>query len=346
MILQFWFGAAALSVVALGFLVVPLWRQRKLDGRWSLLGSVAAGLLVPSAVGLYLGIATWNGQSTPGGNSLAPMAQLVEGLDARLQQQPDDPAGWFLLGQSYMSLNRFADARRAFREALARDPMPALELKLALGEAEVLSDPQSLLGDAGRIFEDALEIEPDNPTALWYGGLAASATQRPDVARRRWSRLLQLDPPQALRDVLQQHLNALGEVAEAVQGATQLAQTDVSETRQIRLRIRIGDGLGAAATIDDPAATLFIFARAPQGGPPVAVIREAASALPGEFSLSDADSMLPGRSLADFDALTIIARISASGQPAEQPGDLFGEHLYSPEEGGDIVDLVIDQIVR
>ena len=348
MMAQFWIGAAVLSVAALGFVVVPLWRQRQATGGWSRLGSLVAALLVPSAVGLYLGIGTWNGQSLPTSDStLPPMAELVEGLDARLQEQPDDPAGWYLLGQSYMSLGRYADARRAFSEGLARDPAPGTDMKLAFAEAQTLTDPQALLGDAGQIFEDALEVEPDNATALWYGGLAAAATQRPNIARSRWSRLLQLDPPQALRDVLEQHLNALGGISEPVQEPPlQLAQTVPPAGLEIRLRIQLGEGLGEAASINNPGAALFIFARAPQGGPPVAVIRESASAVPGEFSLSDANNMLPGRSLADFPELTIVARISASGEPTEQPGDVYGEISYAPGEGGSVVVLVMDQVAR
>ena len=346
MIAQFWIGAALLSVAALAFVMVPLWRQRQVTGGWSPLGSLAAALLIPSAVGLYLGIGTWGGQPAPDtAAALPPMTELVESLDARLQEQPDDPAGWYLLGQSYMTLSRYADARRAFREGLARDPAPGVDMKLAFAEAETLTDPQALLGEAGQVFEEALQTEPDNPTALWYGGLAAAATQRPGVARQRWSRLLQLDPPQAMRDVLQEHLNALGGISGPVQEPPlQLAQTEPSAGPEIRLRIRLAEELGAGNSAISPGAALFIFARAPEGGPPVAVIRETASAVPGEFSLSDANNMLPGRSLADFDALTIVARISATGEPTEQPGDVYGEILYTPEEGGGIVELVIDRI--
>ncbi len=346
---QFWSGAALLSVAALAFVLVPLWRQRQATGEWSPLGSVAAALLVPAAVGLYLGIGTWNGQSVPGtaNTALPPMTELVESLDARLQEQPDDPAGWYLLGQSYMTLTRYADARRAFREGMARDPAPGIDMKLAFAEAETLTDPQALLGEAGEIFEEALVVQPDNPTALWYGGLSAAATERPGVARQRWSRLLQLDPPQAMRDVLEQHLNALGGIAEPVrEPPLQLAQTEPPAGLEIGLRITLGEGLEAAGAATGSGAALFIFARAPEGGPPVAVIREAASSIPGEFSLSDANNMLPGRSLADFEALTIVARVSASGEPTEQPGDVYGEILFTPEDGGEIVELVIDRIAR
>ena len=345
---QFWIGAALLSFAALAFVMVPLWRQRQVSGGWSRLGSLAAALLVPSAVGLYLGIGTWDGQSGPDtAAALPPMTELVESLDARLQEQPDDPAGWYLLGQSYMTLSRYADARRAFREGLARDPAPGVDMKLAFAEAETLTDPQALLGEAGRVFEEALEVEPDNPTALWYGGLAAAATERTGVARQRWSRLLQLDPPQAMRDVLQEHLNALGGVSEPVQEPPlQLAQTESSVGLEIRLRIGFAEGFEAIGAASSPGAALFIFARAPEGGPPVAVIRETASAVPGEFSLSDANNMLPGRSLADFEALTIVARISASGEPTETPGDVYGEVLYMQEEGSGIVELVINQVAQ
>ena len=349
MIVQFWIGAAVLSLGALGFLLVPLWRERQRSGRWSGLGSVAAGLLVPLSVALYLGIGTWEGQSIPDNSAMPAMAELVAGLDARLQEQPEDPAGWFLLGQSYMSLSRFSDARRAFREAVARTPAPGADLRLALGEAEALTDPESLRGSAGQIFEEVLQLEPENPTALWYGGLAAAATQRLDVARMRWTRLLQLDPPQALRDVLQQHLDALGGALQSAEEPLRLAQSDQSEPPaglEIRLFIRLAEEFSASGLANNPATSLFVFARAPEGGPPVAAIRGTASAVPGEFSLSDANSMLPGRSVADFDALTIVARLSASGQPTEQPGDLYGELSYQAEEGDAVLELVIDQVVR
>jgi cytochrome c-type biogenesis protein CcmH len=93
-----------------------------------------------------------------------------------------------------------------------------------------------------------------------------------------------------------------------------------------------------------PQAALFVFARAPGGGPPVAVIRQSVNTVPGSFTLSDANSMLPGRSLADFPELALVARLSASGQPIEQSGDLFAEATYRQGDQGP-VELIIDQVV-
>ena len=74
------------------------------------------------------------------------------------------------------------------------------------------------------------------------------------------------------------------------------------------------------------------------------MIRQPVTAVPGEFTLSDSNTMLPGRSLADFPELSLVARLSASGQPTEQSGDLFAQTTYSPGDEG-TVELVIDQVV-
>ena len=108
------------------------------------------------------------------------------------------------------------------------------------------------------------------------------------------------------------------------------------------LQISLGEGLATPAF--GPNAALFIFARAPEGGPPLAVIRESVDSVPGEFILSDAQAMLPGRSLADFSVLTLVARVSASGQPTAQAGDLFGELEYRSGGESGTAALVIDQI--
>jgi cytochrome c-type biogenesis protein CcmH len=90
---------------------------------------------------------------------------------------------------------------------------------------------------------------------------------------------------------------------------------------------------------------LFIFARSQEGGPPVAVVRHPAATLPGEFSLGDENAMIPGRSLQDFDVLTVVARVSVSGQPTAQSGDLFGDILFEPAPQTQLIDLVIDEVV-
>ena len=342
---EFWPTAGVLACAALSFMAVPLWQQRRRTGRWPLPPLVAAVALVPVAVSLYIYVRTWTPDPA---TADTPAAEMVAQLAARLAQDPEDAAGWRMLGKSYLVLGDPARARDAYREAWARTPAPDNELKLSLAEAEALADRTALRGDVARLLDEVLESEPSNPKALWYGGLAAFDAGHEDLARSRWSQLLALDPPEEIRRRLSSQFGVTAPspvlaAAERPASTPGVPPAAGSVGPTIKLNVRLGQGVSIARF--GPSAALFIFARAPGGGPPVAVIRQPASAVPGEFTLSDANSMIPGRSLGDYPEITVIARLSASGQPTEQPGDVYAQTQVTPG-GGAAVDLVIDRVAQ
>jgi hypothetical protein len=55
--------------------------------------------------------------------------------------------------------------------------------------------------------------------------------------------------------------------------------------------------------------------------------------------------MIQGRSLAAYPELTVVARISMSGQPGAQPGDWQAEAIVQPSAAATVA-LVIDQVVQ
>jgi hypothetical protein len=67
--------------------------------------------------------------------------------------------------------------------------------------------------------------------------------------------------------------------------------------------------------------------------------------VPGEFTLSDADAMIAGRSLASYPEIAVVARLSRAGQPIEQPGDWFAQATVRVGESGTVA-LVIDEVVQ
>jgi cytochrome c-type biogenesis protein CcmH len=265
---------------------------------------------------------------------------MVTALADRLASNPNDPAGWRLLGQSYLALGQYESARDALREAWQRTPAPDDDLRIALGEAEALTNRESLAAEGGALFDAALANDPENPKALWYGGLSAIMREQPELARERWSKLLAIGPPEPVAQVLREQLELLGGATAAEPADASTAAVDESA---VRLLISRSDRLEAQVA---NGASLFVFARSPDGGPPVAVLRESAAELPGEFRLSDANAMIPGRSLGDFETLSIVARISNSGQPTQQPGDLFGEISYRPGQDLNVQEIVIDQVAQ
>jgi cytochrome c-type biogenesis protein CcmH len=91
---------------------------------------------------------------------------------------------------------------------------------------------------------------------------------------------------------------------------------------------------------------VFIFARAVQGPPlPLAVKRVRVRDLPLEFALDDSMAMAPGMNLSAHPRVVVGARISKSGQPTAQAGDLQG--LSAPvTNDAKGVSVVIDSVVK
>jgi len=343
---EFWIAAALMCCVALGFVAWPLWRARELSGRWPLPGIVTFLVIVPAAVFVYQNIRTWNGDSGIEQRQAARADQMavVDELAHKMQENPDNVEGWMLLGRSYLTLQQFPEARMAFLQAWQRTPAPDATLKLGLAISMIHSDPSTLVGEGGQLIEEVLASDPGNQQALWYGGLAAVERGNLEVATTRWSSLLAMNPPPEIARVLQAQLEEIAALAGGAPvnpAATASAAPSAQDGPVIRLHLSLGDGFSAEDF--GPDARLFIFARAQAGGPPLAVLPAAVSDLPGDFTLSDRNVMIQGNRLSNFNEISLVARISRSGTPTQQSGDVYAETRYNVAAGGP-VELVLDQV--
>ena len=108
-------------------------------------------------------------------------------------------------------------------------------------------------------------------------------------------------------------------------------------------KVSLSKKLATQAAPDD---LVFIFARAVEGPPmPLAVKRVRVRDLPLEFALDDSMAMAPGMNLSAHPRVVVGARISKSGQPTAQPGDLQG---FSAPVANDArnVTVVIDSVAK
>ncbi len=339
----FWIAAIALTLVASAFLLTPVWTSRREAGR-SMLGVVVAAAVFPAAVAIYLGVNSFdpNVEQVASGEDMAMVRQLAD----RLVENPEDVDGWALLGRSYAALGEYGLARQAFTEAYTRSEAPDAALKLSLGEAMILTEPSTARADAGDLIEQVLAAQPANQRALWWGGLVAVERNEPESARRRWTALLASNPPPDITRLLEQQLSMLPPPGGA--GAEATADTGdggpaPAAGPTLTLNVAVADGMPVYELT--PGSRVFLFARAAGGGPPIVSRFVGPDELPGTFTLSDADAMLAGRSLGAFPELTVVARLSMSGNAIEQPGDLFGETVYTA--GGETtLTLTIDEIVQ
>ena len=337
--------AAALSLASVVAMAIPLLRRSgtgPAPAPWTALA--AAGLLVMGSAALYVTWSNWPWHTAPAADSPESM---VARLARRLEHDPTDVNGWLMLGRSYTVLQEYPLAARAFGRAVRLSDGKNAEALSGQAEALVLSDESELDGRAGRLFEQALALEPDSGKALFFG--AAVAARRGDLplARQRFAKLLSLNPPEAIRPMIEQQIAAIDQKlaggtptsAAAVQQGRSPGAASVAGAPTVRVNVTLAPSLASAAG----AAPLFVFVRDPaQGGPPLAVKR-LESHFPQNVALSPADSMVPGRAFASGQSVQVVARIARSGSPIAVSGDPFGEVTYRVGQDG-LVSLVINRL--
>ena len=325
-----WLILGIMLLVAATVVVWPLFRYQK---KLSLQSFSAILFVIALSAGMYSYIGTPGGKSA--GSDIANVEEMVTGLDQRLRENPDDLAGWKMLGRSYIQLSNYAKSVEAFERAVQLESGMNGQTLVDLGEAVWMQDQSTLTGRAGELFENAIAISPNNPKALFYSGLVAIERGERFLAAERWEALLALSPPEGIQEILRQRVAEL-------RGEEVPVQT-VSDGPIVSASIELAP---AAENAVDPNATVFIIARDPaQPRPPIAAVRRRVAELPAVVALSDSDAMIPGRLLSGFSELEIVARVSMSGQPIAQTGDWYGERIVRPSETGEI-SIVIDQEVK
>ena len=339
----FLIAAALMAAIAASIVAIPLLR----DKRSRIVGLAAACLLAAAAAGLYPLWSNWDwhapvqAQSMPAPDVLAMVAKLEQ----HLRDDPNDLAGWLMLGRSYLALQRMDDAVNAYDRA-HRLNGSSVEAALGLGEAMSLRAGGQISPEASALFEDALKLEPNNPKALLYGGFAAATRGDRATARSRWQALKDLHPPPQIEEMLDARIASLGAAEESGTNASAAgtsASVQGSAAAQVTVNIHIAPALKSRLKPETP---LFVFAREPDSrGPPLAAKRLTSDAIGTQVQLSAADSMMPGRVLTAGQRVSITARVSFSGQPVPSAGDLYGELSYNVGRDG-ALDLVIDRVAE
>lgn len=118
--------------------------------------------------------------------SAAPdLNTIVEQLAARLEQRPDDLEGWRLYARSLVGMRRFVDAVAAYQRATTLAPKDA-DLWSQMAEAQITAAGGSVTPAARKTLEKALLVDPAEPRARYYVGLAARQAGEIKQALKIW----------------------------------------------------------------------------------------------------------------------------------------------------------------
>ncbi len=317
--------------------------------------AIAAGIAVPlAALLLYFAVGNPGALSPEAAGDAHAITRgqiesMVERLAARMKENPDDPEGWTMLGRSYAVLDRHAEAAAAYASAVKRSP-PNAQLLADYADALAMSQGRKLQGEPERIIAQALKVDPDNVKALALAGTVAFQNQDFKRAIGHWERILKVVPPdseiaEAVRDSIADARKVAGEKKAAPKAAVQSPARAAQPAQPVQSAgvsgtVRLAPALTAKAA---PGDTVFIFARAATGPRmPLAVLRKQVRDLPVAFALDDSMAMTPAAKLSAHAEVVVGARISKSGNPVPQPGDLEG--VSAPVKAGATgITVVIDR---
>lgn len=274
---------------------------------------------------------------------MAP-AERIPVLERYVDNQPGTATAWVLLARAYHSTERFGEAVSAYERAhelLGEEP----RLLAHWAESLAMANGRQLTPRVIELVDRALAGDPDNTLALWLAGSAAMNEGAQAEAAEHFRKLArQMRPGSESRRMVIQHIaRAEGVSPDQVTiegGAAQTAAAGPAFTVKVSLD-------PALAEQAEPGDTVFIFARSAEGPPmPVAAVRKRVADLPVTVTLSDAQAMMPARKLSGQERVIVGARVSKSGRPMPQPGDLQGTTQPVPVDGDRELSITIDERVQ
>ncbi len=144
---------------------------------------------------------------------------LLDQLEKRIAEDPENPKGWELAATTYMRLGNYARAENAYRE-LNRLVVGNPDLLTAWADASILHTGNYTPG-ARKQIEKALSIDPFHANALWIAGLGARNLGNHAEALNYFNRL---------KPLLKDNQDSIDRVNELIKGsAAASAPATVSE---------------------------------------------------------------------------------------------------------------------
>ena len=220
------------------------WQYRMVTG--------IASIVVLGSVGLYAALgrpdlpSAQSQAQAPAGQQTAQAAgaqepggevdSLVNRLEKRLADNPNDADSWRVLGWSYYNTGRNKDAVAAYRRAVdLQKDNPAL--KALLGEAMVTEAGNTVTDAALAIFEEVLAVNPNDERGRFFKGVFKAQKGDSQGAIDEWLALYKVAPADA---------EWTSDLRSRIEETAQQAKIDVSA--------RLAEAKPAAATTANASA--------------------------------------------------------------------------------------------
>jgi len=318
------------------------------------LGFTLAAVLPAAAIGLYAWLGNPGALIATGGEpnnpalaaqpSEADVLKMIQSIEARAQANPADSEVWEALANANAMMGRWPESLLAYQKTFELSPTKPSVLS-GYAEALAMTNDMVLTGKPIEMVNQALQSDPNDIKALELAGIFAFQNEKyaqSVVLLDRLQRLMTPDMPYAqeilkMRNEAQRLAELSGAAPSANAGPAATATSQASVSGSVDVATALRSRVGAQSTV-------YLIARAGESGPPLAATRVAVGPFPLQFRLDNSMAMNAGNTLSNHKEVVLLARISASGNPIAQPGDLEGRLVAVPVGAKD-VKLVIDRVL-
>ncbi|RRV88815.1 c-type cytochrome biogenesis protein CcmI [Stutzerimonas stutzeri] len=269
--------------------------------------------------------------------------EMTAHLEQAVKEQPDSAEAWYFLGRTYMNQERPADAAKAFArvvELAGRQP----ELLGQWAQAQYFAGDRQWSEQLQALTDEALQADPQELTSLGLLGIAAYEEGRYQDAVRFWEQLVAALPENdPSREAIRGGIERARQQVDGGSGNAAAGEAPAAaSTQAAALQIQVQLDPKVAETVS-PEDSVFVFARAVNGPPvPLAAKRLTVGDLPATVTLSDADAMVPSLKISSVEQVTVMARVSRTGDATK--GEWMGQsEAFETRGDKNAVRLTIDR---
>lgn len=251
--------------------------------------------------------------------------ELLTRLEDQLKADPGSLEGQLLLARTYLTLGRSADAVNPLRAALALSKGAEGEAMIMaqLAQSLYFSNPSVITEEEEALIDGALELDPQEPTALGVSGIFAFEQANYEKAIQQWQKILALVEEGPNAESLRQGIKT-AKARLAAQNGEVVEDDSAKPAGASAVAIQVAVGVTEEVMqAFSPDTRVFVYARHANGPKmPLAIQSLNLGALPVSLQLDDSTSMAGMAKLSDAQQVQIVARISVSGSAMPSEGDV------------------------
>lgn len=272
-------------------------------------------------------------------------AKAIVMLEQKLAENPDDFDKYILLANSYAAIGNFSKSAGVYKtlaERLGVDNPDYASVKGSYAQALFQAQGEKFTAEVNAAIKQALAADGQESTALMMVGIQAYMQNDFKQAIEYWQQAkIKSSKVQTERFIEPAIAEAQAKAGISPEVATKQAVTN--QSAQVIVNLSLAPELQAQVKPDD---TVFVFARAVGGRMPLAIERIQVKDLPKRIVLDDSKAAMPTATISTVERVEIVARVSFSGTPKPQAGDLYAQQVQVKVSSKNELELVINSVQK